>query len=155
MAICSHKDVKVKAKEVKIPHLTNVKKKKMEAWGLGGLFAAKWSQAHEDLVKELAGHTDQKVALPKYEYRGKPEAWTLAVWWEVYNLPKASPGGYVMKDFEFSSCAGETGAFSAQPTSVLSLCLVGHYGSYCTYAGLERYGGKDGDETSQGAGHLQ
>ncbi|KAL2650120.1 hypothetical protein R1flu_018248 [Riccia fluitans] len=56
-----------------------------------------WSQAHEDLVKELSGHSEQKVAFRKYEYRGKPEAWTSEVWREVYNLPKASPGGYMMK----------------------------------------------------------
>ncbi|KAL2621318.1 hypothetical protein R1flu_001523 [Riccia fluitans] len=46
-------------------------------------------------MEELAGH--QKTAIPKYEYRGKPRAWTLDVWREVYNLPKASLGGYVMK----------------------------------------------------------
>ncbi|KAL2613352.1 hypothetical protein R1flu_025044 [Riccia fluitans] len=61
MATHSRKDLKVKAKEEKIPHLMN------------------------------------KVAFPKYEYRGKPEAWTFDVWREVYNLPKASLGGYVMK----------------------------------------------------------
>ncbi|KAL2644846.1 hypothetical protein R1flu_012433 [Riccia fluitans] len=54
MATRSQKDLKVKAKKVKIPHLTNVNKKKMEAWGLGELFADEWSQAHEDLVEELA-----------------------------------------------------------------------------------------------------
>ncbi|KAL2635119.1 hypothetical protein R1flu_006598 [Riccia fluitans] len=136
---------------------------------------------HEDLVKELSGHSDQKAAFPKYEYHGKPEAWTSELWREVYNLPKANPGGYVMKgkvqftelqllklvkghkrlsksrflleqvernsDFilflpnsEFSSCASETKAFSAQPTRFLPLCLVGHYGSYCTYAKLGRCG---------------
>ncbi|KAL2633462.1 hypothetical protein R1flu_004941 [Riccia fluitans] len=85
MATRSCKDLKVKAKEVKISHLTN--KNKLEAWGLGGLFAADWSQPHAELVKELSGHSDQKVAFPKYEYRGKPEAWTSEVWREVYNLP--------------------------------------------------------------------
>ncbi|KAL2608001.1 hypothetical protein R1flu_026574 [Riccia fluitans] len=69
----------------------------MEAWGLGGLFAADWSQAHEDLVKELSGHFDQKVAFLKYEYHGKSEVWTSEVWREVNNQPKASLGGYVMK----------------------------------------------------------
>ncbi|KAL2642345.1 hypothetical protein R1flu_009932 [Riccia fluitans] len=69
----------------------------METWDLGGLFVADWSQAHEDLVKELSGHSDQKVAFPKYKYCGKSEEWTSEVWREVYNLPKASPGGYVMK----------------------------------------------------------
>ncbi|KAL2635833.1 hypothetical protein R1flu_007312 [Riccia fluitans] len=97
MATCSRKDLKVKVKEVKIPHLTNKNKKKLEAWDLGGLFVADWSQAHEELMKELSGHSEQKVTLPKYEYCGKPEAWTSAVWREVYNLPKASSGGYVMK----------------------------------------------------------
>ncbi|KAL2633238.1 hypothetical protein R1flu_004717 [Riccia fluitans] len=38
----------------------------MKAWGLDGLLAAEWSQAHEDLVEELAGYADQKVAFPKY-----------------------------------------------------------------------------------------
>ncbi|KAL2612045.1 hypothetical protein R1flu_023737 [Riccia fluitans] len=47
--------------------------------------------------KKLSGHSNQKVAFSKYEYRGKPEAWTSDVWREVYNLPKASQGGYVMK----------------------------------------------------------
>ncbi|KAL2622993.1 hypothetical protein R1flu_003198 [Riccia fluitans] len=97
MTSCSSKGLKVKTKEVKILHLTNANKKKMEAWVLGGLFAVEWSQTYEDLVEELAGHSDQKVAVPKYEYRGKPGAWTSGVWREVYNLPKANPGGYVMK----------------------------------------------------------
>ncbi|KAL2610491.1 hypothetical protein R1flu_029064 [Riccia fluitans] len=48
-------------------------------------------------MKELTGHSDQKIAFPKYEYRGKPEAWLSDFWREVYNLPKASPGGYEMK----------------------------------------------------------
>ncbi|KAL2613338.1 hypothetical protein R1flu_025030 [Riccia fluitans] len=68
MAPCTRKDLNVKTREVKIPHLTNVNKKKMEAWGFGGLFAGDWSQTHKDLVEELSGHSDQKVALPKYEY---------------------------------------------------------------------------------------
>ncbi|KAL2631479.1 hypothetical protein R1flu_016165 [Riccia fluitans] len=72
MAPRSRKDLKVKTKEVKIPHLTNVNKKKMEAWSLGGLFAVDWSQTHEDLLEELIGHFDQKVAFSKYEYREKP-----------------------------------------------------------------------------------
>ncbi|KAL2652284.1 hypothetical protein R1flu_020412 [Riccia fluitans] len=67
----------------------------METWGLGGLFVVDWSRTYEDLVEELAGHL--KAAVPKYEYRGKPKAWTLDVWREVYNLPKASPGSYIMK----------------------------------------------------------
>ncbi|KAL2629498.1 hypothetical protein R1flu_014184 [Riccia fluitans] len=71
MAPRSHKDLKMKTKEVKIPHLMNVNKKKMEAWGLGGLFAVDWSQTHEDLVEELSGHFDQQVAVPKYEYHRK------------------------------------------------------------------------------------
>ncbi|KAL2643753.1 hypothetical protein R1flu_011340 [Riccia fluitans] len=89
MAPCSHKNLKVKTKEVKIPHLTNANKKKMEAWGLGGLFAIEWSQTYEDLVEELVGHPDQKVAIPKYEYRWKPRAWISYVLREVYDLPKA------------------------------------------------------------------
>ncbi|KAL2608437.1 hypothetical protein R1flu_027010 [Riccia fluitans] len=97
MAPCSHKNLKVKMKDVKIPHLMNANKKKMEAWGLGGLFAVEWSRTYEDLVEELAGHPDQKVAVPKYEYRGKQGAWISNVWREVYNLPKASPRDYVMK----------------------------------------------------------
>ncbi|KAL2613740.1 hypothetical protein R1flu_025432 [Riccia fluitans] len=59
MATRSSKDLKVKTKEVKIPHLTNENKKKLEKWGFGGLFEAEWSQAREDLVKELSGHSDQ------------------------------------------------------------------------------------------------
>ncbi|KAL2628695.1 hypothetical protein R1flu_013381 [Riccia fluitans] len=97
MAPCSGKDLKVKTKEVKIPNLTNVNKKKMESWGLGGLFAVDLSQTYEDLVEELAHHSDQKVAFPKFEYHEKPGAWTSDVWREVYNMPKVSPGGYVMK----------------------------------------------------------
>ncbi|KAL2623797.1 hypothetical protein R1flu_008042 [Riccia fluitans] len=54
MATHSRKDLKVKAKEVKIPHLTNKNRKKIELWGLGGLFAADYNQAHEDLMKELS-----------------------------------------------------------------------------------------------------
>ncbi|KAL2642538.1 hypothetical protein R1flu_010125 [Riccia fluitans] len=61
-------------KEVKIPHLKNANKKKMEAWRLGGLFAVKWSQTYEDLMEELAGHPDKKVTVSKYEYHGKPRA---------------------------------------------------------------------------------
>ncbi|KAL2623579.1 hypothetical protein R1flu_003784 [Riccia fluitans] len=87
----------LKTKEVKIPHLTIANKKKMETWGLGGLFAVYENRTYEDLVEELAGHSDQKVVILKYEYQGKLGTWTLEVWREVYNLPKASPGGYVMK----------------------------------------------------------
>ncbi|KAL2652784.1 hypothetical protein R1flu_020912 [Riccia fluitans] len=97
MTTCSQKDLKIKVKEVKIPHLTKENKRKLEAWGLGGLFSADWGQTHEELMRELSGHSEQKVTLPKYEYCGKPEAWTSEVWREVYNLPKTSPGGYVMK----------------------------------------------------------
>ncbi|KAL2610422.1 hypothetical protein R1flu_028995 [Riccia fluitans] len=97
MTICSHKDLKVKVKEVKIPHFKKENKMKLQAWGLGGLFSSDWSQSHEELVRELSGHSEQKVTLPKYEYRGKPEAWTSKVWREVYNLLKTSPGGYVTK----------------------------------------------------------
>ncbi|KAL2636150.1 hypothetical protein R1flu_007629 [Riccia fluitans] len=71
--------------------------KKMETWGLGGLFAVDWNQTYEGLVEELAGHPDQKAAIPKYEYRGKLRTWTSEVWREVYSLPKESLGGYVMK----------------------------------------------------------
>ncbi|KAL2649534.1 hypothetical protein R1flu_017662 [Riccia fluitans] len=84
----------LKRKEVKIPHLTVANKRKIENWGLGGLFEVNWNGTYEKLVEELA---DQKVAIPKYEYHGKPEEWTSDVWREVYNLPKASLGGYTMK----------------------------------------------------------
>ncbi|KAL2635202.1 hypothetical protein R1flu_006681 [Riccia fluitans] len=97
MASRSHKNLKVKMKEVKIPHLTNANKKKMEAWGLRGLFAVEWSRTYEDMVEELADPSNQKVAVPKHEYHWKPGAWTSDVWREVYNLPKVSPEGYVMK----------------------------------------------------------
>ncbi|KAL2651044.1 hypothetical protein R1flu_019172 [Riccia fluitans] len=101
MAPRSRKDLKMKTKKVKIPHL-KANKKKMEALDLGGLFAVEWSRTYEDLVEELAGHPDQKAAVPKYDYHGKPGAWTSYVWREVYNLPKASPGGYViMGKFQF------------------------------------------------------
>ncbi|KAL2632636.1 hypothetical protein R1flu_004115 [Riccia fluitans] len=66
----------------------------MEFWGVGGLFAVDWSGTY-NLVEELV--TKPKAAGPKFEYRGKPEEWTSEVWKEVYNLPKASPGGYIMK----------------------------------------------------------
>ncbi|KAL2614228.1 hypothetical protein R1flu_025920 [Riccia fluitans] len=84
----------LKTKEVKIPHLTVANRKKMETWGLGGLFAVDWSGTYEKLVEELA---DRKVAAPKYEYRGKPEEWTSDIWREVYNLPKVSSRSYMMK----------------------------------------------------------
>ncbi|KAL2633502.1 hypothetical protein R1flu_004981 [Riccia fluitans] len=84
----------MKAKEVKISHLNNENKKKLENRSLGGLFASEWNQAHEDLVKELSDHFDQKIAFPKYEYHEKSEAWTSKVWREVYNLCRI---GYVMK----------------------------------------------------------
>ncbi|KAL2620160.1 hypothetical protein R1flu_000365 [Riccia fluitans] len=86
----------LKTKEVKIPHLTISNQKKMETWDLGGLFAVDWSGTHDNLVEELV--TKQKAAGPKFEYRGKPEEGTSEVWREVYNLPKASPGGYIMKE---------------------------------------------------------
>ncbi|KAL2612563.1 hypothetical protein R1flu_024255 [Riccia fluitans] len=85
----------LKNKEVKIPHLTVSSRKKMESWGLGGLFAMDWSGTYDNLIEELVAK--KKAAGPKFEYRGKPEEWTFEVWREVYNLPKASPGGYVMK----------------------------------------------------------
>ncbi|KAL2653183.1 hypothetical protein R1flu_021311 [Riccia fluitans] len=84
----------LKSREVKIHHLTVANRKKMVTWGLGGLFAVDCNGTYENLVEELA---ERKVAIPKYEYRGKPEEWTSNVWREVYNLPKASLGGYTMK----------------------------------------------------------
>ncbi|KAL2632914.1 hypothetical protein R1flu_004393 [Riccia fluitans] len=97
MATRSQKDLKVKVKEVKIPHLTKKNKTKLEAWGLGGLLSADWSQTHKEFMRELFGQSEQKVTLPKYEYYGKPEAWTFKMWREVYNLPKTSPRGSVIK----------------------------------------------------------
>ncbi|KAL2634520.1 hypothetical protein R1flu_005999 [Riccia fluitans] len=75
----------LKTKEVKIPHLIVANRKKMETWGLGGLFAVDWNGTYDNLVEELA---ERKVAMSKYEYRGKLEEWTADVWREVYNLPK-------------------------------------------------------------------
>ncbi|KAL2641558.1 hypothetical protein R1flu_009145 [Riccia fluitans] len=54
-----------------------------------------WNGTYDSLVEELV--TKRKAAGPKFEYHGKPEEWTSEVWREVYNLPKTSPGGYVMK----------------------------------------------------------
>ncbi|KAL2630382.1 hypothetical protein R1flu_015068 [Riccia fluitans] len=85
----------LKTKEVKIPHLMVSNRRKMESWGLGGLFADDWSGTYDNLVEELVAK--KKATGPKFEYRGKPEEWTSEVWREVYNLPKANPGGYVMK----------------------------------------------------------
>ncbi|KAL2624019.1 hypothetical protein R1flu_008264 [Riccia fluitans] len=85
----------LKTKEVNIPHLMVSNRRKMESWGLGGLFAVDWSGTYDNLVEELVAK--KKAAGPKFEYRGKPEEWTSEVWREVYNLPKASLGGYVMK----------------------------------------------------------
>ncbi|KAL2644641.1 hypothetical protein R1flu_012228 [Riccia fluitans] len=86
----------LKTKEVKIPHLTVANR--TLTWGLGGLFSVDWNKTYEDLVEELAGHSDQKATISKYEYQGKPGAWTSEVWRDVYSLPKASPNGYVMKE---------------------------------------------------------
>ncbi|KAL2603261.1 hypothetical protein R1flu_008792 [Riccia fluitans] len=66
----------------------------METWGLGGLFAVDWSGTFDNLVELV---TKTKAAGPKFEYRGKPEEWTSEVWREVYNLPKASLRGYIMR----------------------------------------------------------
>ncbi|KAL2651274.1 hypothetical protein R1flu_019402 [Riccia fluitans] len=68
MAPCSNRGLKTK--EVKIPHLTVANRKEMETWDLGGLFAVDWSGTYEKLVEELV---DRNVAVPKCEYRGKPE----------------------------------------------------------------------------------
>ncbi|KAL2612579.1 hypothetical protein R1flu_024271 [Riccia fluitans] len=86
----------LETKEVKIPHLMISNRKKMEIWGVGGLFAVDWSGTYDNLVEELI--TKPKVAGPKFEYRGKPEEWTSEVWREVYNLPKASPGAITNSD---------------------------------------------------------
>ncbi|KAL2635892.1 hypothetical protein R1flu_007371 [Riccia fluitans] len=86
----------LKTKEVKIPHLTISNRKKMETWGVGGLFAVDWRGTYDNLVEELV--IKPKAVGPKFKYRGKPEEWTLEVWRDVYNLPKASPGGYIMKE---------------------------------------------------------
>ncbi|KAL2629678.1 hypothetical protein R1flu_014364 [Riccia fluitans] len=51
MAPCSSKGLKVKMKEVKVPHLTIANKKKMEGRGLGGLFAVDWNRTYEDMVE--------------------------------------------------------------------------------------------------------
>ncbi|KAL2641802.1 hypothetical protein R1flu_009389 [Riccia fluitans] len=93
MALRSSKNQKTK--EVKIPHLIVANRKKMESWSVGGLFAVDWSGTYDNLLEELT--TKQKAANPKFEYQGKPEEWTSEVWREVYNLPKASSGGYTMK----------------------------------------------------------
>ncbi|KAL2632923.1 hypothetical protein R1flu_004402 [Riccia fluitans] len=42
----------LKTKEVKIPHLIVANRKKMETWGLGGLFAVDWSGTYDNLEKE-------------------------------------------------------------------------------------------------------
>ncbi|KAL2621866.1 hypothetical protein R1flu_002071 [Riccia fluitans] len=68
MAPCNNRNLKTK--EVKIPHLTVANRRKMETWGLEGLFAVDWNGTYDILVEELA---EQKVSVPKYEYRGKPE----------------------------------------------------------------------------------
>ncbi|KAL2632059.1 hypothetical protein R1flu_016745 [Riccia fluitans] len=68
MAPCNSRNLKTK--EVKIPHLMVANRKKMETWGLGGLFAVDWNGTYENLVEELA---ERKVAISKYEYRGKLE----------------------------------------------------------------------------------
>ncbi|KAL2635652.1 hypothetical protein R1flu_007131 [Riccia fluitans] len=62
----------LKTKEVKLPHLTISNRKKMETWGLGGLFAVELSGTYDNLVEELVSKL--KAAGPKFEYRGKPEA---------------------------------------------------------------------------------
>ncbi|KAL2620172.1 hypothetical protein R1flu_000377 [Riccia fluitans] len=80
MAPRSNKNLKTK--EIKIPHLTVSNWKKMESWGLGGLFVVDWSGTHDNLVEKLV--TKQKAAGRKFEYRGKPEEWTSEVWREVY-----------------------------------------------------------------------
>ncbi|KAL2643382.1 hypothetical protein R1flu_010969 [Riccia fluitans] len=54
----------LKTKEVKIPHLTVANRKKMESWGLGGLFAIDWSGTYDNLLEELA--TKQKAAGPNH-----------------------------------------------------------------------------------------
>ncbi|KAL2653946.1 hypothetical protein R1flu_022074 [Riccia fluitans] len=48
----------LKTKEVKIPHLTISNRKKMETWGVGGLFAIDLSGTYDNLVAEL-------VTMPK------------------------------------------------------------------------------------------
>ncbi|KAL2641749.1 hypothetical protein R1flu_009336 [Riccia fluitans] len=72
MTTRSRKDLKIKVKEVKIPHLTKENKTKLEAWGLIGLFSADWNQSYEELVRELS--EPGVTLLKKYECRGKPEA---------------------------------------------------------------------------------
>ncbi|KAL2654043.1 hypothetical protein R1flu_022171 [Riccia fluitans] len=94
--MASRRSKNLKTKEVKIPHLTISNRKKMETWGVGGLFAVDWSGTYDNLVEELV--TKPKAAGLKFEYRGKLEEWTLEVWREVYNLPKASPGAITNSD---------------------------------------------------------
>ncbi|KAL2610149.1 hypothetical protein R1flu_028722 [Riccia fluitans] len=48
MAPCRSKNLKTK--EVKIPHLTISNRKKMETWGLGGLFAVDWNVTYDNLI---------------------------------------------------------------------------------------------------------
>ncbi|KAL2642074.1 hypothetical protein R1flu_009661 [Riccia fluitans] len=50
-----HSNRSLKTKEVKIPHLTVANRKKMETWGLGGLFSVDWNETYEELVEELVG----------------------------------------------------------------------------------------------------
>ncbi|KAL2623329.1 hypothetical protein R1flu_003534 [Riccia fluitans] len=114
----------LKTKEVKIPHPIVPNKKKMETWGLGGLFAADWNGTYDNLVEELA---ERKVLLPKYEYHGKPEEWTANIWREVYNLPKMLNAVFVPvrpKHFQHNLLAFYHHAWAAitNPTAPTSDC---------------------------------
>ncbi|KAL2607869.1 hypothetical protein R1flu_026442 [Riccia fluitans] len=76
-------------KEVKIPHVKVSNRKKMESWGLGGLFAVDSSGTYDNLVEELVAK--KKAAGHKFEYRGKPEEWTPEVWRAITNPDKPTP----------------------------------------------------------------
>ncbi|KAL2602987.1 hypothetical protein R1flu_013132 [Riccia fluitans] len=63
-----HSSRNLKTKEVKISHLTVANRKKMESWGLGGLFAVDWSGTYDNLLENLA--TKQKAGGPSLNTMG-------------------------------------------------------------------------------------
>ncbi|KAL2614150.1 hypothetical protein R1flu_025842 [Riccia fluitans] len=77
MAPCNSRNLKTK--EMNISHLTVANRKKMEICDLG-VWEASFG-TYENLVELV----EQKVAVMKYEYRGKPEEWTSDVWREMLN----------------------------------------------------------------------
>ncbi|KAL3696630.1 hypothetical protein R1sor_010706 [Riccia sorocarpa] len=98
MAPRKRKEPEIKVKEAKLNLPTGEMMTRVKEWGLETLFTRDWSQPREDLVRELVRYQNGDATIPRtYKIRGKPKKWTADIWRQVYDLPGASEGGYLIR----------------------------------------------------------